>query len=141
MSSSPFFSIAATSLAPLDLQLTRIPFGSVSGLTMNQRRVGEALEGQYSTGATGNAATLYGNLLASPFGDELTEPPVIRFEAPLVIEEEQRLALAAGRQHSLRVGQRGRNGLLAVDYLYAPFGTADGDFGVGRRVEIGRAHV
>ena len=49
----------------IDLTLTRIPFGSVPGLTENQRAVGNALELSYSTTLTGNLAAFYGNLLAS----------------------------------------------------------------------------
>jgi len=65
-SSSPFLTASATyNLQTVDLNLARVPFGSVPGLTPNQRAVGNALEGGYSTGLTGNAATLYGNLLAA----------------------------------------------------------------------------
>ena len=72
-SSSPFFTVTpiynGSGLAPNDyefltLQLDRIPFGSVPGMTPNQRAVGNALEGSYSTALTGNAATFFSNLLA-----------------------------------------------------------------------------
>jgi uncharacterized protein with beta-barrel porin domain len=66
VSSSPFFAATAAYFANnVDLTLTRIPFGSVPGMTPNQRAVGNALEGSYSTTLTGNAATFYGNLLAA----------------------------------------------------------------------------
>lgn len=62
--SSPFFGVAATyNTTTVDLTLTRYGFGSVPGETLNQRRVGNALEANYSAGVTGNAKTLYGNLL------------------------------------------------------------------------------
>jgi uncharacterized protein with beta-barrel porin domain len=68
VSSSPFFT--ATSAVNgagdgVDLTLTRIGFGSVPGMTPNQQAVGNALEGVYSTTLTGNAATFFGNLLAT----------------------------------------------------------------------------
>jgi hypothetical protein len=68
VSSSPFFTATATydyGQGEIDITLNRIPFGSVPGLTPNQRAVGIALEGGYSTALTGDAATLYGNLLAA----------------------------------------------------------------------------
>jgi uncharacterized protein with beta-barrel porin domain len=65
-SSSPFFAATAVyNPASVDLNLARIPFGSVPGMTPNQRAVGNALEGSYSTTLAGNAATFYGNLLAA----------------------------------------------------------------------------
>lgn len=67
VSSSPFFTATADySIAnQVDVTLTRVGFGSVPGMTPNQRAVGNALEPGYSTGLTGNAATFYGNLLAA----------------------------------------------------------------------------
>jgi uncharacterized protein with beta-barrel porin domain len=67
VSTSPFFTATADySIAnEVDVTLTRIPFGSVPGMTPNQRAVGNALEGSYSTALTGNAATFYSNLLAT----------------------------------------------------------------------------
>ncbi len=71
-SSSPFFSIAAdyvnnpligSGINAVNLVLTRLPFGAVPGETLNQRAVGNALEQGYSTTLTGNAATIYTNLL------------------------------------------------------------------------------
>lgn len=71
VSSSPFFTATPiydttdpTSWSALNLQLDRIAFGAVPGLTPNQRAVGNYLESHYSTGLTGNAATFYSNLLA-----------------------------------------------------------------------------
>jgi uncharacterized protein with beta-barrel porin domain len=65
-SSSPFFTATAVyNPATVDLTLARIGFGSVPGMTPNQRAVGNSLEGSYSTTLTGNAATFYGNLLAA----------------------------------------------------------------------------
>ena len=67
-SSSPFFTATADySIAnEVDVTLTRIGFGSVPGMTPNQRAVGNALEPGYSpTTLTGNAATFYANLLAA----------------------------------------------------------------------------
>jgi uncharacterized protein with beta-barrel porin domain len=80
ISSSPFFAasvVYSDNIGPggipvldglvdsVDLTLTRIGFGSVQGMTLNQRAVGTALEAAYSTTLTGNAATLFGNLLAA----------------------------------------------------------------------------
>jgi outer membrane autotransporter protein len=56
--SGPFYD--ATSV---DVRVTRTPFGAVPGLSENQRAVGNALEGAYSTTLTGPAATLFTNLL------------------------------------------------------------------------------
>jgi uncharacterized protein with beta-barrel porin domain len=65
-SSSPFFAASAVyNPATIDLNLTRIPFGSVPGMTPNQRTIGNALEGAYSTTLAGNAATFFSNLLAA----------------------------------------------------------------------------
>jgi uncharacterized protein with beta-barrel porin domain len=66
-SSSPFFTATAdySTANEVDVTLTRIAFGSVPGLTPNQRAVGNVLEGGYSTSLTGNAATIYGNILAA----------------------------------------------------------------------------
>jgi uncharacterized protein with beta-barrel porin domain len=67
VSSSPFFTAAAdySTANQVDVTLTRIGFGSVPGMTPNQRAVGNALEPGYSTTLTGNAATFFGNLLAT----------------------------------------------------------------------------
>ena len=74
VSSSPFFTVtpiysggAATSTdyTDLNVQIDRIAFNAVPGLTPNQRAVSNALEFGYSTTLTGNAATFYGNLLAA----------------------------------------------------------------------------
>jgi len=63
---SPFFSaITVVNGNDLDLVLSRVGFGSVTGMTPNQRAVGNALEPGYSTTLTGNAATFYSNLLAA----------------------------------------------------------------------------
>jgi uncharacterized protein with beta-barrel porin domain len=66
-SSSPFFTATADYSTPSEVNviLTRIDFGSVPGMTPNQRAVGNALEGSYSTTLTGNAAAFYSNLLAA----------------------------------------------------------------------------
>ncbi|WP_210180572.1 autotransporter outer membrane beta-barrel domain-containing protein [Rhodoplanes sp. Z2-YC6860] len=66
VSSSPFFTATADySIAgEVDVTLNRIGFGSVPGMTPNQRAVGNVLEPGYSTNLTGNAATFYSNLLA-----------------------------------------------------------------------------
>jgi outer membrane autotransporter protein len=67
VASSPFFTASAAYFSDhVDLTLNRIPFGSVPGETQNQRSVGNYLEQNYSTGLTGNAALLFGNLLAAP---------------------------------------------------------------------------
>lgn len=70
--SSPFFAVTpiydtgtASSYAALNVQVDRIPFGSVPGATSNQRAVGAVLEPGYSPSLTGNAATFYANLLAA----------------------------------------------------------------------------
>ena len=67
VSSSPFFTATAdySTFAEVAVTLTRIAFGSVPGMTPNQRAVGTGLEGSYSTTLAGNAATFYGNLLAA----------------------------------------------------------------------------
>jgi len=66
VSSSPFFTAsAAYTGTDVNLTLTRIGFGAVSGLTPNQQAVGNALNPGYATTLTGNAATLYSNLLAA----------------------------------------------------------------------------
>jgi hypothetical protein len=66
--SGPFYD--ATSV---DVTMTRTPFGAVSGLTGNQRAVGNALEGAYSTTLTGPAAMLYTNLLMTGTPDALSQ--------------------------------------------------------------------
>lgn len=66
VSSSPFFGASSTVNGDdIDLTLTRIAFGAVSGMTINQQNVGKSLDPFYSTGLTGNAATFFGNLLAA----------------------------------------------------------------------------
>lgn len=74
VSSSPFFSVTpiysggastSTNYTDLSIQLDRIPFNAVGGLTPNQRAIGDVLEARYSNTLTGNAATFYGNLLAA----------------------------------------------------------------------------
>ena len=63
--SSPFFTTSATyNATTVDLTLTRIAFNAIPGLTPNQQTVADVLEHNYSTSLTGNAAALYGNLLA-----------------------------------------------------------------------------
>jgi outer membrane autotransporter protein len=57
----------------VDVTVTRTPFGAVPGLTRNQRAVGNALEGAYSTTLTGPAATLYTNLLMTGTPDALSQ--------------------------------------------------------------------
>lgn len=66
-SSSPFFTATASypTLDAVDLTLARIPFNTVPGLTPNQQTVANALEPNYATTLTGNAATFFGNLLAA----------------------------------------------------------------------------
>ncbi|MDO9411135.1 MAG: autotransporter domain-containing protein [Pseudolabrys sp.] len=73
-SSSPFFT-AVANYAPnaVTVNLNRIGFGAVAGLNANQQAVGNALERGYSTGVTGNAATLYANLLAAQSTNVLTQ--------------------------------------------------------------------
>jgi subtilase-type serine protease len=66
--SGPFYD--ATSV---DVTVMRTPFGAVPGLTRNQRAVGNALEGAYSTALTGPAATLYTNLLMTGTPDALSQ--------------------------------------------------------------------
>lgn len=64
-SSSVFFTATAIhNLQTVDLTLNRLPFNAVPGMTPNQIAVGAGLERAYSTTLGGNAATLYGNLLA-----------------------------------------------------------------------------
>jgi outer membrane autotransporter protein len=73
-SSSVFLSAAATyNATSVDLTLNRIPFGAVLGLSSNQRAVGNALESAYSTNLTGPQADFYGNILASPTTNVLTQ--------------------------------------------------------------------
>jgi outer membrane autotransporter protein len=62
---SAFLSLSGPIYNPtsVDVTVTRTPFGSVAGLTKNQRAVGNALEGAYATTLTGPAATLYTDLL------------------------------------------------------------------------------
>jgi uncharacterized protein with beta-barrel porin domain len=73
-SSSVFLPAAATyNATSVDLILNRIPFGAVPGLSGNQRAVGNALEASYSTGFTGQQALFYGNILASPTTNVLTQ--------------------------------------------------------------------
>ena len=66
--SGPFYD--ATSV---DVTMTRTPFGAAPGLTRNQRAVGNALEGAYSTTLTGPAATIYTNLLMTGTPDALSQ--------------------------------------------------------------------
>lgn len=74
LSSSPFFIATPTyNPASVDVTLTRRAFGAVPGLTANQQAVGNALERGYSTTLTGNAATLYANLLAATSTSTLTQ--------------------------------------------------------------------
>jgi uncharacterized protein with beta-barrel porin domain len=65
--SSPFFVATPdyTTAGEVDVTLTRLGFGSVPGMTPNQQAVGNALERGYSTGLSGNAATLYGSLFTA----------------------------------------------------------------------------
>jgi len=70
--SSPFFTVTpiydsgdASAYTKLYIQLDRVAFNAVPGLTPNQRAVGNALEGGYSTGLTGNATTFYENLFTT----------------------------------------------------------------------------
>jgi uncharacterized protein with beta-barrel porin domain len=59
-----FFTVTPTyNAASVDITLNRVGFGSVAGETVNERNVGTALNGVYSTSLTGNAATLFSNLL------------------------------------------------------------------------------
>ncbi|MGH6683748.1 MAG: hypothetical protein ACRECA_07460, partial [Pseudolabrys sp.] len=71
-SSSPFFAVIPiydsgdpNSYNSLSIQLDRLAFNAVPGMTPNEKAVGNALEPGYSTGLTGTAATFYGNLLAA----------------------------------------------------------------------------
>jgi outer membrane autotransporter protein len=59
----------------IDLVLTRLPFNSsgVVGNSANARAIGTVLESNYSTSLTGNAATFYGNLLASTSPNTLAQ--------------------------------------------------------------------
>jgi outer membrane autotransporter protein len=73
-SSSVFLPAAATyNATSVDLTLNRIPFGGVPGLSSNQRAVGNALESAYSSNLTGPQADFYGNILASPTTNVLTQ--------------------------------------------------------------------
>ncbi len=67
-SSSPFFSATADYSTPgeVDVTLTRYGFGSVPGMTSNQRAVGGALEQSYSPSLdpTSTAGQFYANLFA-----------------------------------------------------------------------------
>ncbi|MBV8840957.1 MAG: autotransporter domain-containing protein [Alphaproteobacteria bacterium] len=61
-----FFTLTPTyNSKSVDLTLNRIGFGAVAGETLNQQRVGAALDSAYSTSLSGNAATFYANLLQS----------------------------------------------------------------------------
>ncbi|MDO9411137.1 MAG: autotransporter domain-containing protein [Pseudolabrys sp.] len=75
VSSSPFFNASMTYTVNnrAFVGLNRIGFGAVAGLNANQQAVGNALERGYSTGVTGNAATLYANLLAAQSTNVLTQ--------------------------------------------------------------------
>ena len=65
-SASPFFTASAVyNAASVDVSLTRIGFASPANLNGNQRAIGNALDRSYSPNATGAAATIYSNLLAS----------------------------------------------------------------------------
>jgi outer membrane autotransporter protein len=72
---SSFLSLSGPFYDPtsVDVTVTRTPFGAVPGLTRNQRAVGNALEGAYSTMLTGPAATLYTNLLMTGTPDALSQ--------------------------------------------------------------------
>ncbi|MCW5693040.1 MAG: autotransporter domain-containing protein [Pseudolabrys sp.] len=72
LASSPFFTVTpiydtgdATSYTAMSLQLDRIGFGALSGLTPNQQAVGNALERGYSPGLdpSGPVGQFYANLL------------------------------------------------------------------------------
>lgn len=72
VASSPFFTVTpiydsgdATNYTSISFQLDRLGFGSVPGMTDNQRAVGNALEPGYSPGLTGYLATFYANLFAA----------------------------------------------------------------------------
>jgi uncharacterized protein with beta-barrel porin domain len=80
VATSPFFSVTPiydsgdpTAYTDLSIQLTRIPFGEVPGLTPNQQAVGNALERGYSTSLTGDAATFYTNILTTTSTDVLDQ--------------------------------------------------------------------
>src|SRR5580693_3534494 len=72
---SSFLSLSGPFYPPtsVDVTVTRTPFNAVPGLTQNQRAVGNALEGAYSTTLTGPAATLYTNLLMTGTPDALSQ--------------------------------------------------------------------
>jgi outer membrane autotransporter protein len=72
---SAFLSLSGPFYDPtsVDVTVTRTPFGAVPGLSRNQRAVGNALEGAYSTMLTGPAATLYTNLLMTGTPDALSQ--------------------------------------------------------------------
>ena len=73
--SSSVFLPAAASYNPtsVDLILNRTPFGAVPGENDNQRAVGNALEGPYSTSLTGQQAAFFSNVIVSPTTNILTE--------------------------------------------------------------------
>jgi uncharacterized protein with beta-barrel porin domain len=63
-----FFTVTPTykafsGLGTIDLTLNRVGFGAVAGETLNEQRVGNALNSLYSTSLTGNSATIFTNLL------------------------------------------------------------------------------
>jgi uncharacterized protein with beta-barrel porin domain len=66
--SGPFYDTSS-----VDVTITRTPFGAVPGLNHNQRAVGNALEGGYSTTLTGPAATLFTNLLMAGTPESLSQ--------------------------------------------------------------------
>ncbi len=57
----------------VDLVLSRIPFNAIPNGGSNGRAVGNALEAQYSTSLTGNAANFYAQLLQSTAPDTLSQ--------------------------------------------------------------------
>jgi hypothetical protein len=73
-SSSVFLPATATyNQTSVDLNLNRIPFGAVPGLSANQSAVGNALESAYSTSLTGQQAAFFSNVIVSPTTNILTE--------------------------------------------------------------------
>jgi len=71
-STSPFFTVTPlydsgdpSAYSQLYIQLNRIAFNAIPGLTPNQQAVGNALEHGYSTSLRGNAASFYENLFTA----------------------------------------------------------------------------
>ncbi len=128
VSSSPFFTVTPiynggaglpADYSFLTLQLYRLGFGSVPGMTPNQQAVGNALETVYASGVpTGNAATFYANLFAT------TSVGILDRLSGQGLAAAQSAAFGAGAQFNTGMLTQGLNGggasVFVAPAAYAP---------------------